>query len=69
MKTIQFSIDRAEWTRYYYSIEVADDATNEQIAEQAREAVEACDARECGTKFIGNAEMYDEEYRFPWEGL
>lgn len=65
MKTIQFSVDRAEWTRYYYEIEVEDNLSPEEIKEAAIEAVENCDVRECGTKCLGNAEIYSPQYNWP----
>jgi hypothetical protein len=69
MKTIAFSVDHAEWTRYYYEIEVGDDLSPNEIKEAAREALTNCEARDCGTKCLGNVEMFDPEYNWPEELL
>lgn len=67
MKTIQFSTDCAEWTRYFYEIEVSDDATAEEIKELVYGG-DSSDWKDCGTKCLGNVEMIDTQYNFP-EGL
>lgn len=67
MKKIRFSVDYAEWTRYYYEIEVDDHLTADEIKEAAYEAVEHCTARDLGTKCLGNVEMIDAEFNWPEE--
>jgi hypothetical protein len=67
MKTISFSVDMAEWTRYLYSVEVEDDLSPSEMKEAARAALENCECKEHGTKCLGNVEMVDPVYHWPEE--
>ena len=71
MKTVRFSVDCAEWTRYYYEIDVEDNLSPDEIKEAAYEAVSNCTARDLGAKCLGNiefAEFADNEYNWPDDG-
>jgi len=67
MKTIEFSVDRCEWTRTHYMIEVEDDATKDDIQDQAISDIEEHIAVPLGNEFIGPNDMVDNEYIFPWD--
>lgn len=67
MKTVQMSFDRAEWTRYYFTVEVDDSLSVKEQREKIIEAVMNSDYNESGTKSLGEVFGFNTEYNFPDE--
>lgn len=65
MRSIQFSVDCAEWTRYYYEIEVENSLTPDEIKQAAIAAIKECSARNLGAKCVGDINDIEPEINWP----
>lgn len=68
MKTIDYSVDVPEWTRYFRSIEMPDDATPDEIRAAIWKAEKDGAYSESSTKVLGRVEPLDDEINWP-QGL
>jgi hypothetical protein len=68
MPIINYSVDCAEWTRYYRMVEVPEGLTPEETREFIIEADSEGAYDECGTKYLDGVGGFSAEFNFP-EGV
>jgi hypothetical protein len=64
-KLVKYSVDYAEWHRYYREVEVDSSLTGDALREAIEEKDLDGEYRDCGTACLGNVEFASSHTNYP----